>query len=87
MPLPATADTPVNGQITDAVTQSLLTVVGSAGAVAVSQSQQVAAQSLGLLVENATAAQQRGQTLADAVVAAGVRLIDEAEAPGGGKSK
>ena len=79
--------TPVNSQITDAVTQSALTVAGSAGATAVSNAQQLASHALGLLVENATAAQQRGQTLAEAVVAAGVRLIDDAAEASGKQPK
>ena len=79
--------TSVNDQITDAVTASLLALHGSAGATSMSQTHQLAYHALGLLKVNATAAQQRGQTLADAVVAAGVRLINDMDETSGKRSK
>ena len=75
--------TAVNSQVTDSVTQSLLLALGDAGTSAVSNTRQVACHALGLLMENATAAQQRGQTVADAVVTAGVRLIGNPETADG----
>ncbi len=68
-------DTPVNSQITDAVTPSSSTVLDFAGATTVSEVQQLALRELALLMENATKAQQSGRAIADAAVARGVELI------------
>ena len=80
-------DTPVNSQITDEVTQAASTLLGSDGATTVSHTRQLASQALALLMENATAAQHHGQTIADAVVAAGVRLINDTDETSGKQSK
>ncbi|MBP7705176.1 MAG: RebB family R body protein [Caulobacter sp.] len=67
--------TAVNDQITDAVTQSNVKVVGEAPAMALGSVYQTAAHSLGLLFENAVAAQQQQNTIAQAAVAQGVAQI------------
>ncbi len=51
--------TPVNGQITDSVTQTNVKVLGDAPAVAMSALYQSVAHSTGILFENATSAQQQ----------------------------
>jgi hypothetical protein len=47
--------TPVNGQITDAVTQANLTVLGQAPAMALGNLFQSSAQAFGLMMQNAVA--------------------------------
>lgn len=64
--------TPVNGQITDAVTQTAVLTVGAAPATALMTQQQVWAHAMGIGFENAVARQQAGQTLAEALLAAAV---------------
>lgn len=67
----------VNGQITDAVSQSTLTVLGTSGATAVAAVQQAASQSAGLRMQGAQAASGRLDMLRQAVVArAAARLMD-----------
>ena len=51
--------TPVNGMITDAVTQANVKVVGDAPAMAMGAIYQSLAHSTGILYENATSAQQQ----------------------------
>lgn len=51
--------TPVNGQITDAVTQANVKVVGDAPAMAMGAIYQSLAHSTGILYENATSSQQQ----------------------------
>ena len=58
--------TAVNGQITDSVTQSNLSILGNAPAHAVGSLFQATAHSLGLAAANATSAQQQGYILAQA---------------------
>ena len=65
--------TPVNGQITDAITQSNITVLGDSPAQAMSAIYQSTAHSLGLAMENAVANQQAANTVATAVV---TRCVD-----------
>ncbi len=60
--------TPVNGQITDAVTQSNITVLGNSPAHALSALYQVSSQAAGLAMQNATANQQNTDILANAVL-------------------
>ncbi len=67
--------TPVNGQITDAVTQSNLTVVGQAPAMALSNLLQVSAQAFGLMMQNAAAAQQQLNISAQAATTQGVVVL------------
>ncbi len=79
--------TAVNNQITDAVTQSPSALRDLTEATVVAHTEQVASHALALLMENATAAQQRGQTIADAVVASGVALIYATDETGRDESK
>ena len=59
--------TPVNSQITDAVTQANVHVVGSAPAVALGNLYQATAQALANAAHNATSAQQQAAITAQAV--------------------
>jgi len=68
------ADT-VNAQITDAVTQSNVKVLGEAPAMAMGSIYQSLAHSTGILYENAVAAQQNQATLAQAATNQGVMQI------------
>jgi hypothetical protein len=61
--------TELNGQITDAVTQSHVMTVGSAPALALAQVYQSAAQALGLAAQNAVSGQQAAAVLAQSVLA------------------
>jgi len=65
----------VNDQITDAVTQSNVKVLGEAPAMALGTVYQVMAQSVGLSMQNAVSAQQQMNTIAQAATAQGVNLI------------
>lgn len=67
--------TAVNNQITDAVTQSNVKVLGEAPAVAMAGLYQAVAQSLSLAAQNATNAQQQNNTLAEAVTAKCVQTL------------
>ncbi len=62
--------TPVNGQITDAVTQANVKVLGDAPAMAMGAVFQSMAHASGVLYENATAQQQSAQTIQQAVLGA-----------------
>jgi len=62
------ADT-VNGQITDAVTQTNVKVLGEAPAQALSMVYQTLAHSLSLSMQNASASQQQMQSISTAIVA------------------
>ena len=59
--------TAVNNQITDAVSQTDVQVVGNAPAVALATLYQTAIHAIGLSMQNAVAAQQNGAMLANAV--------------------
>jgi hypothetical protein len=65
----------VNPMVTDAVTQSNVKVVGEAPAMAISTLYQSMAHSTGILFENAVAAQQQQNILAQAAVNQGVMQI------------
>ncbi|AWV08577.1 RebB family R body protein [Marilutibacter maris] len=67
--------TAVNDQITDAVTQSNVKVVGEAPAIAMSSIYQTMAHSTGILFENAVSAQQQQNTLSQAASNQGVMQI------------
>lgn len=75
--------TAVNSQITDAVTQADLQVVGVSPAVALGNLYQATAQALANAAHNATAAQQQSWITAQAATTAGVALI-YGQAAGGG---
>lgn len=63
-------NTAVNSQITDAVTQVNVKVLGDAPAMAMGALYQSAAHAAGILFENAVAQQQSSQTVHQAIVAA-----------------
>ncbi|MBV4460955.1 MULTISPECIES: RebB family R body protein [Pseudomonas] len=67
--------TTVNPQITDAVTQSNVQVVGSAPSTAIATLSQVASHAVGLALENAVSHQQAMNIVGNATVAAAVRQI------------
>lgn len=67
--------TSVNSQITDAITQSNVGVLGDAPAIAMANLYQATAQALANAAHNATAAQQQTNILAQAVTAQGVALL------------
>lgn len=68
-------DTPVNSQITDAVTQANVKVMGEAPAMAMGAIYQSLAHSMGILFQNAVAAQQNQATLAQAATTQGVMQL------------
>ena len=67
--------TAVNSQITDAVTQANVHVLGDAPAIAMGNLYQATAQALANAAHNATMAQQQMAITAQAATAAGVALI------------
>ncbi|GLQ93816.1 RebB family R body protein [Dyella acidisoli] len=67
--------TSVNNQITDAVTQSNVKVIGEAPAMAMGSIYQTMAHSTGILFENAVSAQQQQNTLSQAAANQGVMQI------------
>lgn len=67
--------TAVNSQVTDAVTQNNTKVVGESPAIAMGMIYQTIAHSTGILFENAVAAQQQMNTLAQAAANQGVMQI------------
>jgi RecA/RadA recombinase len=67
--------TPVNGQITDAVTQSNVKVLGDAPAMAMGAIYQSLAHSTGILYENAASSQQQLAIAAQAATNQGVIQI------------
>ncbi len=73
--------TPVNGQITDAVTQADLTVLGQAPAVSLALMYQSLAQATSLAFLNATQQQQQANMVAQAATAAAIARILAGESP------
>jgi len=67
--------TAVNSQITDAVTQTNVKVLGDAPAMAMGNLYQATAQALANAAHNATTAQQQGDVLALAVLTRCVALL------------
>jgi hypothetical protein len=67
--------TPVNGQITDSVTQANVKVLGDAPAIALGAIYQALAHSTGVLYENAVSAQQQLGICAQAATNQGVIQI------------
>ncbi len=67
--------TPVNGQITDSVTQANVKVLGDAPAIALGAIYQALAHSTGVLYENAVSAQQQLGICAQAATNQGVMQI------------
>lgn len=78
-------NTPVNSQITDAVTQANLSTLGNASAVAAGNMFQVSSQAFGLMMQNAVSAQQQLNIAAQAVTAQGVALLYAGGAAAAGK--
>ncbi|REC42336.1 MULTISPECIES: RebB family R body protein [Chryseobacterium] len=68
-------DTKVNQQITDAVTQANVKVLGDAPAVAMGNLYQAMAHSTGILFQNAVSAQNQQNILAQAATTQGVMQI------------
>jgi hypothetical protein len=67
--------TPVNGQITDAVTQQGVSVLAQAPAMAMGAIYQSAAHSIGILFQNATQAQHQAAICAQAATNQGVMQL------------
>ncbi len=65
----------VNGQITDAVTQTNVKVLGESPAQALSMVYQTLAHSLSLSMQNASSTQQQMQQIGNAIVAKAVKNI------------
>ena len=79
--------TAVNSQITDAVTQANVKVLGDAPAMAMGNVYQAIAQALANAAHNATNAQQQNNVLAQAVTTRCVQfLLGSAETPAAVKS-
>lgn len=68
-------DTKVNDQITDAVTQANVKVLGEAPAVAMGNLYQAMAHSTGILFQNAVSAQNQQNILAQAATTQGMMQI------------
>jgi hypothetical protein len=68
-------DTPVNAQITDAVTQANVKVLGDAPAMAMGTLYQSIAQTAGIAANNATLAQQQTNVLAQAILTRCVQTL------------
>ena len=67
--------TPVNSQITDAVTQSNVKVLADTPAIAIGNLYQMISSSLGLSAQNAVMAQQQSNIIHQASTTQGVNLI------------
>ncbi|HSF42185.1 MAG TPA: RebB family R body protein [Thermoanaerobaculia bacterium] len=65
----------VNGQITDAVTQANVKILGEAPAQALGTLYQVMAQAVGLSMQNAVASQQQMTLLGTAATTQGINLL------------
>ena len=68
-------DTPVNSQITDAVTQTNLDVIGGAPAQSMGTVYQMMAQAVGVSMQNAVANQQNMNTIDNAIVSQGIAML------------
>ncbi|HEY2070339.1 MAG TPA: RebB family R body protein [Rhizomicrobium sp.] len=68
--------TQVNGQITDAVTQENVAVIGGSPAQVMMSLSQAASQAFALMMQNATTAQQNGAMCAQAAANQGVIAIN-----------
>ena len=75
--------TPVNDQVTDAVTQANLTVLGAAPAQAVGVVYQTVAHAVSLAMSNATHAQGCLAQIGNAATAAAIATINAAAPPRG----
>jgi len=68
-------ETLVNSQITDAVTQSNITVLGNAPAQSMATAYQLLAQSVGVAMQNAVSNQQNMNTIDSAIVSQGISML------------
>lgn len=73
--------TPVNGQITDAVTQANVKVLGDAPAMAMGAIYQTMAHSTGLMMENTVNAQQQLNVMAQAATTLGTIALNQSDVP------
>lgn len=80
MPIIGTLHTPVNRQVTDAVTQTNVKLVGEGPAEAIAVETQAMAHAIGLAMENATQAQGGMQQVNNTATAAMITLITQAGA-------
>ncbi len=78
--------TAVNNQITDAVTQANVEVLGNAPASAMGNLMQATAQALANAAQNATAAQQQANIVAQAATTAGVAMLYSLDTASTGKA-
>ena len=67
--------TPVNGQITDAVTQSNVQVLSEASAMAMGTLYQTSASSLSIAMQNSVSNQQQSNTVTDTATAICIEKI------------
>jgi len=74
-------NTPVNGQITDAVTQTNVKVLGEAPAQSMALVYQTLAHSISLAMENAQQAQGGLQQIGNAVTSSAITMIMNAAKP------
>ena len=74
-------NTPVNGQITDAVTQTNVKVLGEAPAQSMALVYQTLAHSISLAMENAQQAQGGLQQIGNAVTSSAITMIMNAARP------
>ncbi len=77
--------TALNSQITDAVTQSNVKVVGEAPAMAMANVYQAMSHSIGISMQNAVGQQQQQNTLAQAASTQGVMQMYSIDTASGGK--
>ena len=78
--------TPVNGQITDSVTQANVQVLGDAPSLAMGTIYQALAQSIAISFQNAAFAQQQSNITAQAATNQGVVVLYTVSAMGGAVS-
>ena len=80
------AQVTVNGQITDAVTQANVKVLGDAPAQAMGSLYQAVGQSIGLAAGNAVTAQQQANVIHQAATTLGVTLLYTLGSAAGGNA-
>lgn len=78
--------TAINSQITDAITQSNVKVIGEAPAIAIASIYQVMSHSIGILMQNAVGQQQQQNTLAQAASNQGVMQMYSIDTSSGAKA-
>ena len=77
--------TPVNGVITDTISQTNVSVLGQAPAAALANLYQASAQAFAIMMQNAANAQQQMNITAQAVTAQGVVVLYASAAAGASK--